>query len=160
MRDPGIRVFWISSQRSKWVNKNIAAFGGDPDNVMIFGESGGGAKTSCLYAMPEAAPYFNKASIESGPGVRMLTREMASQTTAWLLKELDIAPKDWRKLLEIPAAELLRIQSKIPPVPPSRGRTKPEEPSRPVPLVLDRSSMALSLPTHPFDPAAPAISCQ
>ena len=35
-----------------WVNKNIAAFGGDPNNVMIFGESGGGAKTSCLYAMP------------------------------------------------------------------------------------------------------------
>ncbi len=51
----------------KWVKKNIAAFGGDPDNVMIFGESGGGAKTSCLYAMPAAAPYFNKAFIESGP---------------------------------------------------------------------------------------------
>jgi para-nitrobenzyl esterase len=40
----------------KWVHANIAVFGGDPDNVMIFGESGGGAKTSCLYAMPEAAP--------------------------------------------------------------------------------------------------------
>jgi para-nitrobenzyl esterase len=49
----------------KWVNKNIAVFGGDPNNVMIFGESGGGAKTSCLYAMPEAAPFFSKASIES-----------------------------------------------------------------------------------------------
>ena len=56
----------------EWVNKHISVFGGDPNNVMIFGESGGGAKTSCLYAMPEAAPYFNKASIESGPGVRML----------------------------------------------------------------------------------------
>ena len=105
----------------KWVNMNISAFGGNPDNVMIFGESGGGAKTSCLYAMPEPAPYFNKASIESGPGVRMFTREMASQTTSWLLKELDIAPKEWRKLLSIPATELLRVQSKIPPVPPSRA---------------------------------------
>ncbi|MEZ4727052.1 MAG: carboxylesterase family protein [Caldilineaceae bacterium] len=57
----------------QWVRQNIAAFGGDPDNVMIYGESGGGAKTSCLYAMPAAAPYFNKASIESGPGVRMRT---------------------------------------------------------------------------------------
>ena len=35
-----------------WVRRNIAGFGGDPDNVMVFGESGGGAKTSCLYAMP------------------------------------------------------------------------------------------------------------
>ncbi|MCX6630030.1 MAG: carboxylesterase family protein, partial [Candidatus Solibacter sp.] len=54
----------------KWVRGNIEAFGGDPGNVMIFGESGGGAKTSCLYAMPSAAPYFNKASVESGPGIR------------------------------------------------------------------------------------------
>lgn len=43
----------------KWVHDNIANFGGDPDNVMIFGESGGGGKTACLYAMPAAAPYFN-----------------------------------------------------------------------------------------------------
>jgi para-nitrobenzyl esterase len=69
----------------KWVNQNIGAFGGNPDNVMIFGESGGGAKTSCLYAMPEAAPYFNKASIESGPGVSMYTQEMAVRTTALVL---------------------------------------------------------------------------
>ena len=41
------------------VHKHISVFGGDPNNVMIFGESGGGAKTSCLYAMPAAAPYFN-----------------------------------------------------------------------------------------------------
>jgi para-nitrobenzyl esterase len=44
----------------RWVHENIEAFGGDPDNVMIFGESGGGAKTSCLYAMPSAAAYFTR----------------------------------------------------------------------------------------------------
>jgi para-nitrobenzyl esterase len=76
----------------KWVKDNIAQFGGDPSNVMIWGESGGGAKTSCLYAMPAAAPYFNKASIESGPGVRMTPKEIAAETTAMLLKELNIAP--------------------------------------------------------------------
>ena len=82
-------------------------FGGDPNNVMIFGESGGGAKTSCLYAMPAAAPYFNKASIESGPGVRMIPKEAAAEMTSITLRELNIAPKDWKKLLEIPAADLL-----------------------------------------------------
>jgi len=142
----------------QWVNMNISAFGGDPGNVMIFGESGGGAKTSCLYAMPEAAPYFNKASIESGPGVRMLTREMASQTTSWLLNELDIAPADWRKLLEVPAAELLRIQSKLPPVPPSRLKNKTGEAEQNGPFGFGPVVDGAALPTHPFDPTAPVIS--
>lgn len=107
-----------------WVNRNIERFGGDPDNVMIFGESGGGAKTSCLYAMPKAAPYFNKASIESGPGVRMYTPDMAAKTTELVLKALDIAPKDWRKLLDVSPAQLLDVQSKFPPIPPHQEKTK------------------------------------
>ncbi|HEY4324021.1 MAG TPA: carboxylesterase family protein [Mucilaginibacter sp.] len=135
----------------KWVNENIAVFGGDPNNVMIFGESGGGGKTSCLYAMPEAAPYFNKASIESGPGVRMTPKETAALTTAMVLKQLNIEAKDWRKLLDVPAADLLALQSKQPPVPPNSGRS-----SRPGGFgpVVD----GIVLPNHPFDPTAPAIS--
>ena len=77
----------------KWVNQNIAEFGGDPDNVMIWGESGGGAKTSCLYAMPSAAEYFNKASIESGPGVMMTPVETAIETTNLLLKGIEYFTK-------------------------------------------------------------------
>ena len=77
---------------------------------MIFGESGGGAKTSCLYAMPSAAPYFNKASIESGPGIRMMPRDMATETTLMVLKELGLEKSDWRKLLEIPGGKLLDVQ--------------------------------------------------
>jgi para-nitrobenzyl esterase len=138
----------------KWVQQNIAAFGGDPDNVMIFGESGGGAKTSCLYAMPGAAPYFNKASIESGPGVRMNTREMAAQTTAWVLKELNIDPKDWRKLLEVPASELLRVQMNLPFVPPFQNKRKPGA----IPMGFGPVVDGAALPIHPFDPTAPAIS--
>ena len=135
----------------KWVNKNIAQFGGDPNNVMIFGESGGGAKTSCLYAMPEAAPYFNKASIESGPGVRMTTPDTAAETTAKLLKELNIQPKDWRKLIDVPAADLLSIQAKFPFVAPSLEKNKPMVGFGPV---VD----GVVLPNHPFDPTAPDIS--
>ena len=128
----------------EWVNQHISAFGGDPNNVMIFGESGGGAKTSCLYAMPEAAPYFHKASIESGPGVRMLTREMATETTALVLKELNIAPKDWRKLLDVPRAELLRIQSQCSPIPPYRQKSKTGGRASSVPVVLALWSMVMS----------------
>jgi para-nitrobenzyl esterase len=142
----------------RWVNENISAFGGDPDNVMIFGESGGGAKTSCLYAMPEAAPYFNKTSIESGPGVRMYTREMAAETTSRLLKDLGIAPKDWRKLLDVPASELLRIQSTFPPVPPHQRKHKSERITEPFSGGFGPVVDGDVLPAHPFDPTAPAIS--
>jgi para-nitrobenzyl esterase len=142
-----------------WVNRNIAVFGGDPANVMIFGESGGGAKTSCLYAMPSAAPFFNKASIESGPGVRMASREVAAETTAMLLKELNISTSDWKKLLDIPAGDLLDLQYKLPSLAPAqpapnkkRGLMEPG-PGGFAPVVDGRA-----LPTHPFDPAAPAVS--
>lgn len=53
----------------KWVQANAVAFGGDPGNVTIMGESGGGAKVSHLLAMPSAAGLFHKAVIQSGPGV-------------------------------------------------------------------------------------------
>ena len=142
----------------KWVHDNIAQFGGDPNNVMIWGESGGGAKTSCLYAMPEAAPYFNKASIESGPGVRMLPKDVAAETTAMLLKELNIAHKDWRKLLDVPAATLLAMQNKLPSVPPFQEKNKNQSLMRRNYGGFGPVVDGLVLPHHPFDPTAPAIS--
>jgi len=142
----------------KWVNENIAAFGGDPNNVMIFGESGGGAKTSCLYAMPEAAPFFNKASIESGPGVRMIPKEVASETTAIVLRELGIAPTDWRKLLDVPAADLLAIQQKMPALMAQSDYGKKAGLVGFVPGSFSPVVDGGALPHHPFDPTAPATS--
>jgi para-nitrobenzyl esterase len=141
-----------------WVNKNIAAFGGDPNNVMIFGESGGGAKTSCLYAMPKAAPYFNKASIESGPGVRMVPKEAASEMTSIVLKELNIAPKDWRKLLDVSTADLLGIQFKMPALMSQTEYSKKNGIVGFVPNDFAPVVDGISLPYHPFDPTAPEIS--
>ena len=54
----------------QWVHDNIAQFGGDPGNVMIFGESGGGGKVSTLLAMPSAKGLFHRAAIQSGAGLR------------------------------------------------------------------------------------------
>ena len=142
----------------EWVNQNISVFGGDPDNVMIFGESGGGAKTSCLYAMPAAAPYFNKASIESGPGVRMYTPELAAATTALVLHELQIAPHDWRKLLDIPAAALLQLQSAFAPVPPFQQKRQAGRITEPALGGFGPVVDGAVLPQHPFDPTAPVIS--
>jgi para-nitrobenzyl esterase len=144
----------------KWVNENVEAFGGDPHNVMVFGESGGGAKTACIYALPAAKDYFNKASIESGPGVHMSPREVATETTKMVLSELGFSEKDVLKLKEVPAEKLLQVQGAV-------------AQKRPGGLSLNggRQGMVVSkpggflpvvdgtyLPHHPFDPTAPDMS--
>jgi para-nitrobenzyl esterase len=141
-----------------WTRRNIEAFGGDPSNVMVWGESGGGAKTSCIYAMPSAAPYFHKASIESGPGVRMTERENASRTTHWVLQQLGLSRKEARKLLQVPAAKLLDLQVNAPPntsltFQGGRRGIGASGVGGFSPVVDGRI-----LPSHPFDPTAPAIS--
>jgi para-nitrobenzyl esterase len=145
----------------KWLQENISAFGGDPSSLMIFGESGGGAKTSCLYAMPSAAAYFNKASIESGPGIRMMPRDAAAETTLMTLKQLGIEKGDWRKLLEVPPEKLMEAQTGLGrtgggPLGMNGGRKGMGGGSRPGGFgpVVDGTI----LPNHPFDPQAPSIS--
>jgi para-nitrobenzyl esterase len=139
----------------KWVRRNIAAFGGDPDNVMIFGESGGGAKSSCLYAMPSTAPLFAKAAIQSGPAVRIGAPETAAKTTRLFLDKLGLEPADWRRLLEIPAPTLLAAQAAL----------KPEGRRLGLHGIADFTAGGYGpildgdlLPRHPFDPDAPPVA--
>jgi para-nitrobenzyl esterase len=92
----------------RWVRDNIGAFGGDPDNVMIFGESGGGAKVCTLLAMPDARGLFHRAAIQSGPGRHVLSQEQASKAAAGLLDKLGIerGPGAVEALRALPAKEL------------------------------------------------------
>jgi para-nitrobenzyl esterase len=146
-----------------WVNRNIAEFGGNPDNVMICGESGGGAKTSCLYAMASAAEFFEKASIESGPGVMMTPVETAIETTNLLLKELNISRGNWRKLLELSDEELFDIQPRLMQAGAEKTAGKPGSYQ---PRGIGSSGIGgfspvidgIVLTGHPFSPAAPGIS--
>lgn len=141
----------------EWVKENIAEFGGDPDNVMIFGESGGGMKTSSLYSMPEAEAYFNKASIESGPAVELITSENAAETTRSVFEYLNISPKNWKKLLEVPADKLLEAQEQIP---------KKQNPLSGGFHGIGNSGVGsfgamvdgVIIPANPFEPAAPDFS--
>ena len=130
----------------EWVRDNIAAFGGDPSNVMIWGESGGGAKVSTLLAMPPAHGLFHKASIESGPGIRMTPSDAATATTRALLEDLGLNAPQARQLLEVPVSRLLEFQGKH--INAGRGTVGNFGPVVAGPY----------LPAHPFDPAAPAIS--
>jgi len=96
----------------QWVKTNIQAFGGDPDNVMLFGESGGGFKTGTLMAMPAAKGLFHKASIESGSALTRMSRANATETARRVLKGLGIAPNELHKLADLPVQAILDIQMK------------------------------------------------
>jgi para-nitrobenzyl esterase len=72
----------------RWVRDNIAAFGGDPGNVTIFGESGGGGKVSALLVMPAAKGFFHRAVIQSGAAIRFTTRERANALADAVVKQL------------------------------------------------------------------------
>lgn len=138
----------------RWIHENVERFGGDPSNVMVFGESGGGAKTSCLYAMPQAAPYFHRASIESGPGIKMLPKDIAQQKTRQVLKALEISPQDWRRLLDTPTETLLKVQATLPSGSGYGGSHGFDVRAMGLAPVVD----GVALPADPFDPSAPAFS--
>src|SRR6202034_1380268 len=72
----------------EWVRDNAASFGGDPGNVTVFGQSGGGGKVSALMAMPAAKGLFHKAIVQSGAFLRAHTTEDSARLAAAFLAEL------------------------------------------------------------------------
>jgi para-nitrobenzyl esterase len=91
----------------EWVKMNIANFGGDPNNVTIFGQSGGGAKVNTLMAMPSAKGLFQKAINESGSfRTEMLDKSQTQAIAAEVLKALNLQPNQVDSLQTIPYAQL------------------------------------------------------
>jgi para-nitrobenzyl esterase len=128
----------------EWVRDNISNFGGDPGNVTIFGQSGGGAKVSTLLAMPAAKGLFHRAVIESGASLRGIPREAANKSTeAFLAKvglkpnQLGLKPNQLDELQNMPVDRLVQALA--------GGRFG---------AVVDGKT----LPANPFDPTAPEIS--
>jgi para-nitrobenzyl esterase len=134
-------------QALQWVRDNIEAFGGDPDNVMIFGESGGGRKVGTLLAMPGARGLFKRAVIQSGPTIRVVTREDATTAAQAVLDELQIARKDFRKLQDVPLDRLMPAYFAA-----SRKHGFNHTVTGFAPVVDGDV-----LPQHPFHPAASAV---
>ncbi len=126
----------------EWVRDNVAAFGGDPGNVTVFGQSGGGGKVSDLMAMPAAKGLFHRAIVESGADVRGVTREAAEKSAVSYLERLHLRPDQLDELQHLPIEQLLAATA------PSAGP----------PLALAPVVDGHSLPSNPFDPTAPAMS--
>src|SRR5215831_878750 len=123
----------------EWVRDNITQFGGDPSRVMIFGQSGGGAKTSTLLGTPAAKGLFHRAAVQSGSALRVATQEDAAKSAEQLLNKLGIAKNRIADIQHVPWEQLLQAQASL-----NAGFTP----------VMDGKY----LPHHPFDPTAPQES--
>jgi para-nitrobenzyl esterase len=97
----------------QWVRDNIAEFGGDPANVMIMGQSGGGQKVCILLSMESAKGLFHKASIESGANPTIGRKERATEAAKRLLDELKVAAGDIATLQALPALTIIAAAERV-----------------------------------------------
>lgn len=135
----------------RWVQDNIGQFGGDPSRVLVYGQSGGGAKTSVLLGMPSAQSLMHRAGVMSGSTLKVMEPETAVTRADALLGALGIAKGDMRSLQDLPWLTILKAQAELE----ASARSRGEAPGSFAP-VRD----GLAIPSHPFDPQAPAISAQ
>ncbi len=131
----------------EWVRDNIENFGGDPGNVLIYGQSGGGGKVSHLMVMPAAKGLFHRAIVESGSTLRSGSADAATEHAALILETLGISQSSLDKLHSLPTSALMRVQTEVQRRLASTGLGDWSP-------VLDGNI----IPAHPFDPGAPDIS--
>jgi para-nitrobenzyl esterase len=132
----------------EWIRDNIAGFGGDPGNVTIMGQSGGGAKVTTLTAMPAAKGLFHKALVLSGAGIRSGEKEYSEKLGAYILKVAGLATGQIHKLQEMPWMEYYAIAT--------RAADKLNEETGPAMRGLRRGFNPVVdgtyLPQHPYYP--------
>jgi para-nitrobenzyl esterase len=135
----------------RWVKENIAVFGGDPSRVLVFGQSGGGAKTSILMSMPSAQGLFHSAGIMSGALLRLPSVESAQQGAQAFMAALSVGKGQVAKLQKMSYQDLLAAQATME----AADRAKGEAP-RSFSPTIDGDAITV----NPWDPAAPAVSAK
>lgn len=93
----------------RWINKNIENFGGDPGNVTIMGQSGGGSKVCTIASMPEAKGLIHKGVALSGNSIDATNKEYSEKLGGYILSEAGLSPNEVDKLQNIPWEEYLEI---------------------------------------------------
>lgn len=140
----------------QWVNKNIESFGGDPSNVTIFGQSGGGGKVSTLLATPSAKGLFHKAIIQSGSMLRTMDSGFSRRIGQATVEELGIASSNIDEIVKVPYEKLLAAGEKAV----ARIRKEAESKGVVTSFIFGWAPTVdgTVLPSQPFDPQAPELS--
>jgi len=97
----------------RWVQENIANFGGDPDRVMIYGQSGGGSKVTGLLGMPSAQGMIHRASVQSGGGGNIPSAEQSREFSRQLMKELGVGRNDIQALQKMEWSRLFSVGNAV-----------------------------------------------
>jgi para-nitrobenzyl esterase len=143
----------------EWVRDNVAAFGGDPGNVTVFGCSGGGRKTSLLMAMPAAKGLFHRAVVESGPAVRTLDRDEGTVRTTLLLDALGIDRSRPLELLDVPVPRVLDAVADLSARAAAGQRTSDDsKKGDPYGFGFVPVCDGIAMPAQPYDPVAAPTS--
>ncbi len=146
----------------EWVRDNIGNFGGDPGNVTVFGQSGGGGKVTALMAMPRAAGLFHRAVVQSGSMLQMPDPETTAKLAAAVLKELGITRATFDQLHSVPVDRIVTAGVKAAKaVFPTPDYSKPIEFERHAVLFPWAPTVdGAILPESPFCNGAPAVSAK
>jgi len=94
-------------QALRWIKNNIAQFGGDPGNVTIIGQSGGGSKVSTLLTMPDAKGLYHRAVVMSGSALQLVERDNAARATRELFAQLGLTKPTIADLQALPVEKLM-----------------------------------------------------
>ena len=97
----------------RWVRDNVAAFGGDPGNVTIFGESAGAMSVGTLLATPAAGGLYQRAILESGAAHHNLPAATARRVAERVLEVLEVAPGDWPSLRALPVDRIVAAANQV-----------------------------------------------
>jgi para-nitrobenzyl esterase len=143
----------------EWVRDNIAAFGGDPSTVTIFGQSGGGGKVGTLMAMPSAKGLFHRAIVESGSMLRAGSEEKSQVLADLIVAELRLDKASIHQIHTLPYQQIVLAGQKV-------LRAHMPQPPGGIPNFRRMADLlgfspvvdGKILPAHPFDPQAPAMS--
>jgi para-nitrobenzyl esterase len=143
----------------EWVRDNIENFGGNPQMVTIFGQSGGGGKVSTLMAMPAAKTLFHRAIVESGSILQGIPQENAQKVTDAVVDELGLTAATIAQIQSLPYQQILTAADKV--LRERRPKVVGGIPNfRRISTLLGFGPVVdgKTLPNHPFDPGAPDIS--